>query len=164
MSEQKIVNGGAAHAATDFDSSLCGNAETNEAFIANAAKDFEARYTGDSLLDQGDLRPGSKEFCGVLDEIRNLHLRKTLDYGVDEDALENVRVGAEVVNVDAWKGCLIRIADKMTRLKNFCKRGECEFDGVSDSLLDISSYAVIALVLYREAIARRGETDASDLT
>ena len=117
---------------------------------ASAAKYVE-RLCGDSLLaDQGDIRPGSREFLEVLDELRALHLRKTMDYGVDEDALSNIRSCADVVNMPAWAGCILRISDKMHRLKAFFRRGTCEFDGVEDTLKDISCYAAIALVLYRE--------------
>jgi len=96
------------------------------------------------------LRPGSAEFCDVLDELRTLHLRKTLDYGQDEDALSNIRSSAEVINVPSWAGCVLRISDKMHRLRAFFRRGRVEFDGIEDTLLDIACYAVIALVLYRE--------------
>jgi hypothetical protein len=117
---------------------------------ASAAK-YAERLTGDSLLaDQGDIRPGSREFLEVLDELKTLHLRKTMDYGVDEDALSNIRSSADVVNMPAWAGCILRISDKMHRLKAFFRRGRCEFDGVEDTLKDISCYAAIALVLYRE--------------
>ena len=117
----------------------------------SAAKYHAERLTGDSLLaDQGDIRPGSREFLEVLDELRTLHLRKTMDYGVDEDALSNIRSSADVVNMPAWAGCILRISDKMHRLKAFFRRGTCEFDGVEDTLKDISCYAAIALVLYRE--------------
>ena len=117
---------------------------------ASAAKHAE-RLTGDSLLaDQDDIRPGSREFLEVLEELRALHLRKTMDYGVDEDALSNIRSSADVVNMPAWAGCILRISDKMHRLKAFFRRGTCEFDGVEDTLKDISCYAAIALVLYRE--------------
>jgi len=97
-----------------------------------------------------DIRTGSREFIAVLDEMKALHLRKTKDYGVDEDALSNVRQGADVVNIPAWGGCMIRISDKMHRVRAFFRRGVCEFDGVEDTLIDIACYAVIALVLYRE--------------
>ena len=116
----------------------------------SAAKNVE-RFCGDSLLDeQDDIRPGSREFLEVLDELRALHLRKTMDYGVDEDALSNIRSSADVVNMPAWAGCILRISDKMHRLKAFFRRGQCEFDGVPDTLQDIACYAAIALVLYRE--------------
>jgi hypothetical protein len=118
---------------------------------ASAEKYAAERLTGDSLLeDQGDIRPGSREFLDVLDELRTLHLRKTMDYGIDEDALSNIRSSADVVNMPAWAGCILRISDKMHRLKAFFRRGRCEFDGVEDTLKDIACYAAIALVLHRE--------------
>jgi hypothetical protein len=95
-------------------------------------------------------RPGTDAFVAVLEELRSLHLRKTLDYGVDEDALANIRNSADVINVPAYAGCVLRMADKMQRLRSFFRRGEVEFDGVEDTLLDIAAYAAIALVVYRE--------------
>jgi hypothetical protein len=96
------------------------------------------------------LRPGSREFVAILDELRQLHLAKTLDYGVDDDALSNIRTSADVLNVPAWAGCVLRISDKMHRLKAYFRRGKVEFDGLSDTLMDIAAYAVIAEVLRRE--------------
>jgi len=117
----------------------------------DAAPD-DIRWTGDSILakQDDDIRPGSREFLDVLDELRTLHLRKTMDYGVDEDALSNIRQSADVVNMPAWAGCILRISDKMHRLKAYFRRGKCEFDGVEDTLKDIACYAAIALVLHRE--------------
>jgi len=126
-------------------------------WILQGQKEMEAapddiRWTGDSILaKQDDIRPGSREFLAVLDELRTLHLRKTLDYGVDEDALSNIRQSSDVVNMPAWAGCILRISDKMHRLKAYFRRGKCEFDGVEDTLKDIACYAAIALVLHRES-------------
>jgi len=100
--------------------------------------------------EQPTLRPGSREFVAVLEELKALHLQKTLDYGVDDDALSNIRQSADIVNMPAWAGCVIRMSDKMHRLKAFFRRGKTEFDGVEDTLLDLACYAAIALVLYRE--------------
>jgi len=102
------------------------------------------------LHDLAALRPGSREFVAVLDELKALHLQKTLDYGVDDDALSNIRSSADIVNMPAWAGCVIRMSDKMHRLKAFFRRGKTEFDGVEDTLKDLACYAAIALVLYRE--------------
>jgi hypothetical protein len=127
-------------------------------WILQGQKEMEAstddiRWTGDSILaeNKDDIRPGSREFLAVLDELKQLHLRKTLDYGVDEDALNNIRSSADVVNMPAWAGCILRISDKMHRLKAYFRRGKCEFDGVEDTLKDIACYAAIALVLHRES-------------
>ena len=140
-------------------------AEPEETFpvdwILQGQKEMQAapddiRWTGDSILaKQDDIRPGSREFLEVLDELKQLHMRKTMDYGVDEDALSNIRSSADVVNMPAWAGCILRISDKMHRLKAFFRRGRCEFDGVEDTLKDIACYAAIALVLHRES----GESD-----
>jgi hypothetical protein len=126
-------------------------------WILQGQREMEAapddiRWRGDSILatPADDLRPGSREFMEVLDEIKRLHLAKTLDYGADEDALSNIRSSADVVNMPAWSGCILRISDKMHRLRSFFRRGRVEFDGIEDTLLDIACYAVIALVLYRE--------------
>lgn len=99
----------------------------------------------------GELRDGSQSFLDVLEEIKQLHLRKTLDYGSDDDALSNIRNSADVINVPAYAGCVLRMSDKMHRLRSFFRRGVVEFDGMEDTFLDLAAYAVIALVLYREA-------------
>jgi hypothetical protein len=126
-------------------------------WILQGQREMEAapddiRWTGDSILaeEHDDIRPGSREFLAVLEELKRLHLAKTLDYGVDEDALSNIRNSADVVNMPAWAGCILRISDKMHRLKAYFRRGKCEFDGVEDTLQDIACYAAIALVLHRE--------------
>lgn len=123
----------------------------------------DVRWRGDSIMAtpaEPQLRPGSREFVGVLDEIKHLHLLKTLDYGIEDDALSNIRESASIVNMPAWAGCILRMYDKMHRLKAFFRRGKVEFDGIEDTLKDISSYGAIALVLYREERADP-DTDAT---
>ncbi len=107
--------------------------------------------TAESAPQQQGMRPGSAQFVAILEEMKTLHLRKTLDYGDDEDALANVRQGAEFVDIEPWRGCLVRMADKMQRLRTFCRTGRLVHEGVEDTLLDLAAYAAIALVLYREA-------------
>ena len=108
---------------------------------------------GDVIPTPEATRPGTDKFIEVLREIAALHISKSLDYGQDEDALANIRAGAEAINVPAWLGCVLRMSDKMQRIRAFCRRGKCEHDGVEDTLLDIAAYAAIALVVYREASA-----------
>ena len=113
---------------------------------------------GDNYLDIGNApvlpgafgRAGSTEFLRILDEIKALHVAKSQDYGSDKDPLANIRAGAELIGIDPWKACLIRIADKITRLKTFCEKGSVVFDGLDDTLKDLSAYAALALVFYRE--------------
>ena len=96
--------------------------------------------------------PGTMEFLRILDEMRALHLSKTHDYGDSSsgDALANIRNGAEMVGISHWKGALVRAADKMQRLKTYCRVGRLVHEGVEDTLLDLAAYAALALVLFRE--------------
>lgn len=94
--------------------------------------------------------PGSLAFMEVIEEIRQTHLRKSQDYGDPVDPLANVRAGAELVGIEAWRGCLVRMADKMQRIRSFCREGSLANEGFEDALLDLASYAVITLVLFRE--------------
>lgn len=93
---------------------------------------------------------GSKEFLAVLDEIKSLHIAKSQDYGSEDDPLANIKSGADLLGIDPWKACLVRIADKVTRLRSFCHKGHVVFDGVEDTLADLCAYAAISLALYRE--------------
>jgi len=96
------------------------------------------------------LRKDSEKFRAVLDTIWEMHLSKTADYGTDDDALANIRSGAEIVGIEPWRACLVRIADKVTRLKTFCRTGQLQNESVLDSLHDLAAYAIIAAVVFRE--------------
>jgi len=137
-----------------------GDEADNDAFAVLTEEDAaEVRHetqkaadlAGDVIPAPEAMRPGTDKFVGVLREIAALHLSKSLDYGQDEDALANIRAGAEAINVPAWLGCVLRMSDKMQRIRAFCRRGKVEHDGIEDTLLDIAAYAAIALVVYREA-------------
>lgn len=95
-------------------------------------------------------RPGSLAFMEVIEELRQMHLRKSQDYGSNRDPLANVRAGAELVGIEPWRGCLVRVADKIQRLRTYCHDGRLANEGVEDAMLDLASYAVIALVMFRE--------------
>lgn len=149
--KNRLENGGAAQASTDV--SFSQNEKTdNDDFILKAQEQLRKHRTpGDGIVNApaDELRPGSAEVLKVFEEAAQLHLRKTLDYGADENALRNIQEGADLINVESWRACLIRIADKMSRMRAFCRRGRVEFDGVEDNLIDIVSYAAICLAEFR---------------
>ena len=93
---------------------------------------------------------GDPRFLKLSKEELELHANKQEDYGAEGDPFANVRSAMEF-GVPAWVGALIRMNDKMTRLKKAAKGGTLTNEGVIDSLMDISVYAKIAVILYREA-------------
>ena len=95
-------------------------------------------------------RPGSLPFLELLEELRQLHLSKSQDYGSQSDPLANIRQGAEFVGIEPWRGCLVRVADKVQRLKTFCRTGRLVHEGVRDTLLDLAAYSLLTAVLLDE--------------
>lgn len=92
---------------------------------------------------------GHPGFRQVLSEMLSMHVKKGADYGTGEDIFANIRASEEF-GIPGWKGAVLRANDKMSRLKSFFVNGKLENESVTDSLLDLANYAVIALALYRE--------------
>ena len=116
----------------------------------NREDDFAAfsRQLGDGITHEQPTT--SQRFLDLLDEMRRLHESKSADYGSETDPLANIRQGAEFVGIEPWRGCMVRIADKVQRLKTFCRTGRLVHEGVRDTLLDLSAYSLLAIVLFDE--------------
>jgi len=103
--------------------------------------------------EPGDgVHPTSQAYFDLLDTLRQLHISKSLGYGCPDgtDPLLNIRRGAEFVGIKAWQGAMVRLSDKVTRLSVFNKTGNLPHESVDDTLLDLASYSLLALLLYRE--------------
>jgi hypothetical protein len=110
-----------------------------------------AKYHAERLAASA-IHPTSQAFLDLLDTIRELHLSKSSDYGCPSgtDPLANIRNGARFVGIPPFKAAMVRLSDKVTRLATFNATGKLHFEGVEDTLLDLASYSLLALVLYRE--------------
>lgn len=106
------------------------------------------RLRGDGLIHEQQL--GSMPFLELLEELRTLHLSKSQDYGSENDPLANIRQGAEFVGIEPWRGCMVRVADKVQRLRTYCRTGRLVHEGVRDTLLDLAAYSLLAIVLFDE--------------
>jgi hypothetical protein len=102
------------------------------------------------------VHPTSQAYFDLLDRMKALHSSKSRDYGSEHDPLANIRNGAVFVGIEPWKGAMVRLSDKVTRLATFNRTGRLEHEGVEDNLMDLASYALLALLLYREE--HRGKT------
>lgn len=88
----------------------------------------------------------NERFEKVLELIKETHRKKQADYGTDEDPFANVNATSEF-GIDPLVGIMLRMNDKMTRLKSFVKKGKLVNESVEDSLLDLAVYAIIALTI-----------------
>lgn len=100
------------------------------------------------------MHPSSQRFVAILDELKELHLRKSKDYGCTEDPLLNIRATSDW-GIPNWVGALVRLNDKVVRLQSLSKNKQLYNESAEDSMRDIASYAVIALVLYEEEHAAK---------
>jgi hypothetical protein len=112
------------------------------------------------VLERFGTHPGARAYREVLEELWRLHRQKAADYGSASDPLRNIRSGAEFVGIEPWRAAMVRIADKVTRLATHNRTGSLQNEGVEDTLLDLASYAIIALVLSRESV---GSARASEI-
>ena len=94
-------------------------------------------------------RRGDPSFHALLKQIGVLHDAKQVDYGRAGDPFANVRA-SEDFGVPAWVGCMIRANDKMRRIQTFAQTHTLKNEPVTDSLMDLAVYSLIALVLYQE--------------
>ena len=90
-------------------------------------------------------------FTLILDELQEMHDRKSKDYGKGhKDPFANVRA-SEDFGIPGWVGSLVRANDKFRRLQKVAQGGTLANESVEDSLIDAAVYIVIALALFRES-------------
>ena len=110
-----------------------------------------ARQTGDGVLGS-TVHPTSQAFFDLCDALKDMHRRKSSDYGCPSgtDPLANIRNGAKFVGIPSWKGAMVRLSDKVTRLASYNATGRLENESLEDNLFDLASYSLLALLLHRE--------------
>jgi hypothetical protein len=89
-------------------------------------------------------------FRQLCESMANLHDKKSADYGSESDPLANIRASEEL-GIEPWKGALLRLNDKVHRLRVAAKRGYLENESAENSFLDVAVYALIGLILYEES-------------
>lgn len=94
----------------------------------------------------------SKRYMELLDQMKDLHVRKNAGYAGDSlDPWANFRM-CETFGVSAFYGCLVRLSDKYIRVTNLVKNpiNEQVGENIKDTLFDLAAYALIAICLLEE--------------
>lgn len=94
---------------------------------------------------------GHPRFKEITSELNELHDKKNSDYNPTNDPLSNFKM-CESFGIDAWKGILVRITDKIARLQSFANKGTylVEDEKVEDTLKDLAVYSILCLIMYEE--------------
>lgn len=87
----------------------------------------------------------------ILDNMQSVYEAKDNDYSATGLPMGNLRK-CEDAGIDAWRGCLIRIGDKMSRLENFLKNKEylVVSEKAEDTVVDLANYAILMSCLVEE--------------
>ena len=94
----------------------------------------------------------SKErFHEIVKEMVDLHNRKNKDYA-GEEYLSNFMMCEKHMGILGWKGCIIRLSDKMARIMNIARTDEISVgdETITDTLTDLAVYAIITRILYED--------------
>jgi hypothetical protein len=87
----------------------------------------------------------------ILDNMQAVYEAKDNDYSATGLPMGNLRK-CEDAGIDAWRGCLVRIGDKMSRLENFLKEKEYLVisEKAEDTVIDLANYAILMACLIQE--------------
>lgn len=96
-----------------------------------------------------DIPFSAEGFKKIITELGDLHYRKNHDYAGDQ-YLQNLTASRRM-GLPAWKGTLIRLQDKISRLENFAIQDELKVkdESVEDTLKDLAVYSILCLILYK---------------
>jgi len=89
------------------------------------------------------------KFDALIEEIKKLHNSKSEDYTPDGDPMHNLR-RAEAYGVPAWKGVLIRLSDKQSRIEQLSRGKKANHESLRDSLVDQAIYSLLCICLLDE--------------
>ena len=89
-------------------------------------------------------------FHELLKEIAELHDMKNSDYATSDDPLSNFKECVKF-GVPAWKGCLVRISDKYSRITHLAQKPPAvKSESIVDTLKDMATYCLICVLLFEE--------------
>ena len=93
----------------------------------------------------------SETALNILDNMQSVYEAKDNDYSATGLPMGNLRK-CEEAGIDAWRGCLVRIGDKMSRLENFLKEKEYLVisEKAEDTVVDLANYAILMSCLLEE--------------
>lgn len=88
-------------------------------------------------------------FSELIEEIKKLHESKNHDYAQDDDPLSNLRK-CERMGIPAFKGVLVRLTDKWSRIEQLAGGKTPKHESLRDSLIDNAVYSLLAVLLLDE--------------
>ena len=93
---------------------------------------------------------GDPRFYKIIDCLKDIHSRKSDGYAPNQDPLANLKE-CERMGIPAYKGVLMRMLDKVSRLIELSKgKPDLVQESFQDSLRDLAIYSILCEILYEE--------------
>jgi hypothetical protein len=83
-----------------------------------------------------------QDIQSIIQELKEMRASKGHDYSSSEDTLENLRLFG-------CKGVVVRIGDKLMRLKSYMEKGLLLNESAEDTMKDLINYALYLLIMHR---------------
>lgn len=101
---------------------------------------------------------GHPRFYEILEQMKELHSQKNHDYAGTSDSLKNLRA-CERLDLRPFMGVMVRLQDKFSRLEQFTisQQLKVKDESVTDTLMDVAVYSVLAIILLEEENDKKGE-------
>jgi len=99
---------------------------------------------------------GHPEFYDLILKMAEIHEIKNKGYGIG-NPLGNF-AESERFGISAWKGCMVRMSDKWSRLCNMAAKIDnpeyqdaVKMESLEDTLIDLACYSLLCLILLKES-------------
>ena len=110
-----------------------------------AAADFvQARKEFREWKQSGQPR-GADEWQKLHDELHQLHVEKTAQYGHEESAFANIEASA-LCGVEPWRRCLCDLSDCVVRMQRYANGQPVDWE---NALKDAAMWAMLCLLMLR---------------
>lgn len=107
-------------------------------------KELKQRYN--KVIDEFK---GHPQFPFKLLKMLEVHSGKSNDYASDDSPFANIEL-CRRGGVKAWRGVIIRLGDKYSRLLNALSGKLFKYEGIEDAFIDNANYSIIGLIEYEE--------------
>ena len=106
-------------------------------FYDNIVLELKSKFSDNTPID-------------ILSNMQKVYEDKDNDYSSTGLPMGNLRK-CEDAGIEAWRGCIVRMGDKISRLENFLKNQEFKVDEkAEDTIIDLANYSILCACLLNE--------------
>lgn len=104
----------------------------------------------DKIIDELKSKFSDGTSIDILNNMQKVYEAKDDDYSSSGLPMGNLRK-CEDAGIEAWRGCIVRMGDKISRLENFLNKHQYKVDEkAEDTIIDLANYSILCACLLNE--------------